>query len=76
MTALSATGKYTRDTLHGEDHARNTKGKNIEGQPLFMLESMRMEHAITAPCGGIVCEIGAEGSLIFRGTILVRLAEN
>jgi len=46
-----------------------------EGQPLLILEAMKMEHAITAPRDGIIAEIIAEGSQVADGTVLVQLED-
>ena len=48
------------------------EGDRVEaGQPLFILEAMKMENEITAPCGGIVAEIlVAEGKPVSNGDIL------
>ena len=45
------------------------------GQPLLVLEAMKMEHAITAPHDGIIAEIAAEGMQVSDGAVLVRFAE-
>lgn len=47
----------------------------IKGQPLLILEAMKMEHAIVAPHDGIIAEIAAEGAQVSDGTVLVRFAE-
>jgi 3-methylcrotonyl-CoA carboxylase alpha subunit len=46
-----------------------------KGQPLLILEAMKMEHTITAPHDGTVAEIATEGSQVTDGTVLVRFAE-
>jgi len=46
-----------------------------KGQPLLVLEAMKMEHTITAPHDGIVAEIAAEGAQVNDGAILVRFEE-
>jgi 3-methylcrotonyl-CoA carboxylase alpha subunit len=43
----------------------------VRGQPLLVLEAMKMEHAIAAPRDGIVAEIVAEGAQVSDGTVLV-----
>ncbi|MGN6469646.1 MAG: acetyl-CoA carboxylase biotin carboxyl carrier protein subunit, partial [Rhizobiaceae bacterium] len=45
------------------------------GQPLLVLEAMKMEHTIAAPHDGIVAEIAAEGGQVTDGTVLVRFRE-
>src|SRR5690606_8737379 len=52
------------------------KEKVQRGQPLLILEAMKMEHAITAPRDGVVAEIIAEGSQVADGTVLVQLEES
>ncbi|KQZ12995.1 3-methylcrotonyl-CoA carboxylase [Mesorhizobium sp. Root554] len=47
----------------------------IKGQPLLVLEAMKMEHTITAPHDGIIAEIVTEGAQVMDGTVLVRMAE-
>jgi 3-methylcrotonyl-CoA carboxylase alpha subunit len=46
-----------------------------KGQPLLVLEAMKMEHAITAPHDGEIAEIVAEGTQVTDGTVLVRFAD-
>ena len=46
-----------------------------KGQPLLVLEAMKMEHTITAPHDGVVEDIAAQGSQVTDGTVLVRFAE-
>ena len=45
------------------------------GQPLLVLEAMKMEHTIAAPQDGVVAEIVSEGAQVSDGTVLVRFAE-
>jgi 3-methylcrotonyl-CoA carboxylase alpha subunit len=45
------------------------------GQPLLILEAMKMEHLISAPHDGVVAEIVAEGAQIAEGTVLVSFEE-
>ncbi|MCV3210413.1 acetyl/propionyl/methylcrotonyl-CoA carboxylase subunit alpha [Mesorhizobium sp. YC-39] len=47
----------------------------IKGQPLLILEAMKMEHMISAPHDGVIAEIAAEGAQVTDGTVLVRFAE-
>jgi 3-methylcrotonyl-CoA carboxylase alpha subunit len=52
---------------------RATAGDEVvRGQPLLVLEAMKMEHAIAAPRDGKVAEIVAEGAQVSDGTVLVR----
>jgi 3-methylcrotonyl-CoA carboxylase alpha subunit len=46
-----------------------------KGQPLLILEAMKMEHTIAAPHDGTIAEIAAEGAQVSDGTVLVRFAE-
>ncbi|WP_421929279.1 acetyl/propionyl/methylcrotonyl-CoA carboxylase subunit alpha [Neoaquamicrobium sediminum] len=46
-----------------------------KGQPLLVLEAMKMEHTISAPHDGIVEEIATEGAQVTDGTVLVRFQE-
>ncbi|TDR36351.1 acetyl-CoA carboxylase biotin carboxylase subunit [Aquamicrobium defluvii] len=46
-----------------------------KGQPLLVLEAMKMEHAIAAPHDGVIAEIATEGSQVTDGAVLVRFAE-
>ncbi len=47
----------------------------IKGQPLLILEAMKMEHTIAAPHDGVIAEIAIEGAQITDGTVLVRFEE-
>ncbi|WP_192183477.1 acetyl/propionyl/methylcrotonyl-CoA carboxylase subunit alpha [Mesorhizobium amorphae] len=46
-----------------------------KGQPLLILEAMKMEHTIAAPHDGVIAEIAVEGAQVSDGTVLVRFAE-
>ncbi len=52
-------------------------GKNVaKGDPLVMLEAMKMEHTLTAPRDGRIAEVMvAVGDLVQDGMVLVRLEE-
>ena len=53
--------------------SRAAKGDAVvKGQPLLILEAMKMEHSITAPHDAIIAEIVSEGAQVSDGTILVR----
>jgi len=55
---------------------RVSAGETVrKGQPLLVLEAMKMEHTIAAPHDGTVEEIVAEGEQVREGTTLVRFAE-
>ena len=55
---------------------RAGKGDAVtKGQPLLVLEAMKMEHTITATHDGVIHEIAAEGSQVTDGTVLVRFEE-
>ncbi|ESY71432.1 acetyl/propionyl/methylcrotonyl-CoA carboxylase subunit alpha [Mesorhizobium sp. M0051] len=47
----------------------------IKGQPLLILEAMKMEHTIAAPHDGVIAEIATEGAQVTDGTVLVRFVE-
>jgi 3-methylcrotonyl-CoA carboxylase alpha subunit len=47
----------------------------VKGQPLLILEAMKMEHTIAAPHDGIISEIATEGAQVTEGTVLVRFEE-
>ena len=47
----------------------------IKGQPLLILEAMKMEHTIAAPHDGVIAEIASEGAQVTDGTVLVRCVE-
>ncbi|RUV66533.1 3-methylcrotonyl-CoA carboxylase, partial [Mesorhizobium sp. M5C.F.Ca.IN.020.14.1.1] len=47
----------------------------IKGQPLLILEAMKMEHTISATHDGTIAEIAAEGAQVTDGAVLVRFAE-
>ena len=49
--------------------------KVVRGQPLLVLEAMKMEHTITAPQDGTIAEIAPEGAQVSDGTVLVRFEE-
>ena len=46
-----------------------------KGQPLLVLEAMKMEHTITAPHDGVVAEIATEGAQVNDGAMLVRFQD-
>ncbi|MFT4268684.1 MAG: acetyl-CoA carboxylase biotin carboxyl carrier protein subunit, partial [Xenophilus sp.] len=46
-----------------------------KGQPLAVMEAMKMEHTIAAPAGGTVAELlYAPGDQVAEGAALLRLA--
>ncbi|RWE00350.1 acetyl/propionyl/methylcrotonyl-CoA carboxylase subunit alpha [Mesorhizobium sp.] len=47
----------------------------IKGQPLLILEAMKMEHTIAAPHDGVIAEIATEGAQVSDGTVLVRFED-
>jgi 3-methylcrotonyl-CoA carboxylase alpha subunit len=52
---------------------RVAKGDAVsKGQPLLVLEAMKMEHAIAAPHDATVAEIVKEGQQVTDGVVLVR----
>ncbi|WP_378943610.1 acetyl/propionyl/methylcrotonyl-CoA carboxylase subunit alpha [Mesorhizobium sp. ANAO-SY3R2] len=55
---------------------RAAKGDKVsKGQPLLVLEAMKMEHTINATHDGTIHEIAAEGAQVTDGTVLVRFEE-
>ncbi|MER9920393.1 MULTISPECIES: acetyl/propionyl/methylcrotonyl-CoA carboxylase subunit alpha [unclassified Mesorhizobium] len=55
---------------------RAAKGERvIKGQPLLILEAMKMEHTIAASHDGVIAEIATEGAQVPDGTVLVRFVE-
>ncbi|MER8904244.1 acetyl/propionyl/methylcrotonyl-CoA carboxylase subunit alpha [Mesorhizobium sp. M0772] len=55
---------------------RAAKGERvIKGQPLLILEAMKMEHTIAASHDGVIAEIATEGAQVTDGTVLVRFVE-
>ena len=56
--------------------SRATAGDSVtKGQPLLVLEAMKMEHTIAAPHDGVIEEIVPEGAQVTDGTVLVRFRE-
>ncbi|MEZ5805722.1 MAG: acetyl/propionyl/methylcrotonyl-CoA carboxylase subunit alpha [Rhizobiaceae bacterium] len=47
-----------------------------KGQPLLILEAMKMEHTIAASHDGTIAEIADEGAQVSEGTVLVRFSED
>jgi 3-methylcrotonyl-CoA carboxylase alpha subunit len=55
---------------------RATAGDTVsKGQPLLVLEAMKMEHTIAASHDGEIAEIAAEGAQVMEGAVLVRFVE-
>jgi 3-methylcrotonyl-CoA carboxylase alpha subunit len=55
---------------------RATAGEVVKrGQPLLILEAMKMEHTIAAPYDGVIAEIAAEGAQVTDGSLLVKFLE-
>jgi 3-methylcrotonyl-CoA carboxylase alpha subunit len=48
----------------------------LKGQPLLVLEAMKMEHTIAAPHDGVIADIVTEGMQVTDGTVLVRFVED
>src|SRR5690606_23285501 len=46
-----------------------------KGQPLLVLEAMKMEHTIAAPHDGVIEEIVPEAAQVTDGAVLVRFRE-
>ncbi|MCA0277387.1 MAG: acetyl/propionyl/methylcrotonyl-CoA carboxylase subunit alpha [Proteobacteria bacterium] len=55
---------------------RAAKGDKVsKGQPLLVLEAMKMEHTIAATHDGVIQEIATEGAQVTDGTVLVRFED-
>ncbi len=55
---------------------RATAGEAVKkGQPLLVLEAMKMEHTIAAAHDGEIAEIVPEGAQVSEGAVLVRFVE-
>ena len=55
---------------------RAAAGDSVQkGQPLLVLEAMKMEHTIAAPHDGVIEEIVPEGAQVTDGAVLVRFQE-
>src|SRR5207237_689538 len=54
------------------------EGEAVEaGQPLLVLEAMKMEHPVAAPHAGVVSVLGvAEGNQVEGGTVLAVITES
>jgi propionyl-CoA carboxylase alpha chain/3-methylcrotonyl-CoA carboxylase alpha subunit len=61
-------GRVTQLSVEGGD-------KVTKGQPLIVLEAMKMEHATAAPFDGVVVEVNVElGAQVSEGAVLIKLA--
>ena len=55
---------------------RATAGGAVKkGQPLLVLEAMKMEHTIAAPHDGVIAEIATQGAQVSDGAVLVRFED-
>ena len=55
---------------------RAAAGNRVEkGQPLLVLEAMKMEHTMSAPHDGTIAEIADQGAQVSEGAVLVRFEE-
>jgi 3-methylcrotonyl-CoA carboxylase alpha subunit len=53
------------------------KGESVKkGQPLLILEAMKMEHTIAASHDGVIDEIVPQGTQVTDGTVLVKFVED
>jgi 3-methylcrotonyl-CoA carboxylase alpha subunit len=74
--ALAGTGSLRAPMPGLVKVVRAAKGENvIKGQPLLILEAMKMEHTIAAPHDGVIADIATEGEQVSDGTVLVKFAE-
>ena len=54
----------------------NAGAEVSEGDPLIVLEAMKMEHTLTSPRDGIIAEVNvAEGEQVEDGDLLIALEE-
>jgi len=52
---------------------RVAKGDSVgKGQPLMVLEAMKMEHPVLAPPEAVIADIVGEGRQVTDGDVLVR----
>jgi 3-methylcrotonyl-CoA carboxylase alpha subunit len=77
MEAEGAAGDSLRAPMPGlVKIVRVAAGSKVtKGQPLLVLEAMKMEHTIAAPHDGVIAEIAVEGAQVSDGTVLVRFEE-
>lgn len=74
--ALAGTGSLRAPMPGLVKVVRAAKGENVvKGQPLLILEAMKMEHTIAAPHDGLIADIAAEGEQVSDGTVLVKFVE-
>jgi len=46
----------------------------VKGQPIVVVEAMKMEHALTAPFDGVVAEVSASvGDQVTDGAVLAKV---
>jgi glutaconyl-CoA/methylmalonyl-CoA decarboxylase subunit gamma len=50
-------------------------GQRVQkGEPLFILEAMKMQNELTSPAAGVIAEVrGQEGDVVEAGRVLARL---
>jgi 3-methylcrotonyl-CoA carboxylase alpha subunit len=74
--ALAGTGSLRAPMPGLVKVVRAAKGESVaKGQPLLILEAMKMEHTIAAPHDGVIADIAAEGEQVSDGTVLVKFVE-
>lgn len=76
---VDAAGGIVTSPLHG--HLAKLyvgEGDKVEkGDPIAVLEAMKMEHVLRAPCGGLVETVAtAQGEQIAQGAIVAQIAED
>jgi 3-methylcrotonyl-CoA carboxylase alpha subunit len=75
--ALAGTGSLRAPMPGLVKVVRTAKGESVaKGQPLLILEAMKMEHTIAAPHDGVIADIAAEGEQVSDGTVLVKFVED
>ena len=54
--------------------ARRSPGERVEeGEPILVVETMKMLNEVYAPCSGVVAEVAAAGSGVPAGGLLARI---
>jgi 3-methylcrotonyl-CoA carboxylase alpha subunit len=75
--ALAGTGSLRAPMPGLVKVVRAAAGERVaKGQPLLVLEAMKMEHTISAPHDGVIAAITAEGEQVSDGTVLVKFDDD
>ena len=70
-----ATACGRRCRAWSRSYGRRAGDSVTKGQPLLVLEAMKMEHTIAASHDGVIADIVAEGVQVTDGVVLVRFVE-